>query len=52
MFYLLTGGLAAYIAHRRGGSPLAAGFLGAFAPVLGILAALTTPPREDEEGVG
>jgi len=50
MFYLLTGGLAAYIAHRRGGPPLAAGFLGAFAPILGILGALATPPQEDQEG--
>jgi len=50
MFYLLTGGLAAYIAHRRGRSPVAAGFLGAFAPILGILGALTTPPGDDWKG--
>ena len=50
MLYLITGILAASIAHRRGGSPVAAGFLGAFAPILGILGALATPPREDQEG--
>jgi len=46
MLYLLTGSLAALIAHKRGGPTLRVGVLGMFCPLLGLVAALATPPKD------